>query len=192
MKRIFLSLPMSGRSDEEIEALISVMKSFFLMKNLFDKDEEIVFVHSFDYNPYEDDIFYLGRDFVKTEPLLYLGNAIQRMAYCDGVLFSPGYRLARGCNVEFGVAHYYDIPIYVITRDYEIRKLDKCEITKDMVWDYTEDEKEYNEEKPFDNRKSGRYPWDKIEKEGFCSVCAIEKGSPTCEKCKHKEEKKNE
>lgn len=47
-----------------------------------------------------------------------------------------------------------------------------------------------NGEKPFDNRKSGRYPWDKIEKEGFCSVCAIEKGSPTCEKCRHKEEKR--
>ena len=34
MKKIFLSLPMSGRSDEEIQSLISVMKSLFLMKKV--------------------------------------------------------------------------------------------------------------------------------------------------------------
>ena len=192
MKKIFLSLPMSGRSDEEIQSLISVMKSLFLMKNPFDKGEEIVFVHNFQEMEVVTNTFDPLFGERKTPALYYLGRAINKMAYCDAVLFSPGYQSARGCNVEFDVAHYYDIPIYVITRDYEIRKLDKCEITKDMVWDYTEDEKECNGEKPFDNRKSGRYPWDKIEKEGFCSVCAIDKGSPTCEKCKHKEEKNNE
>lgn len=48
------------------------------------------------------------------------------------------------------------------------------------------DKKEYNRQ--IKSKNSGRYPWDKIEKEGYCSVCAIKKGSQSCEKCKHKEE----
>ena len=42
MKRIFLSLPMSGRSDEEINAQIEEMKAEFLLHNPLDKGEEIV------------------------------------------------------------------------------------------------------------------------------------------------------
>lgn len=112
MKKIFLSLPMSGRSDEEIRAQIEEMKAEFLLKNPFDDGEEIKFVDNFDFNPHEG-VLGLTSKFVKTEPLLYLGNAIQKMAYVDGVYFGSGWTNARGCQIEREVAYTYSIPCYI-------------------------------------------------------------------------------
>ena len=107
MKKIFLSLPMSGRSDEEIKEQINKMKSEFLLKNPFD-GEEIEFVDNF-----ENDIDPSRCIDLKTEPLLYLGEAIRKMAYCDGVYFGYGWYNARGCQIERDVAYSYDIPSYI-------------------------------------------------------------------------------
>ena len=108
MKRIFLSLPMSGRSDEEIKAQIDEMKAEFLLHNPLDKGEEIVFVDNL-----ENDIDPSRCVDVKTEPLLYLGEAIRKLAYCDGVYFGNGWTSARGCQVEREVAYTYGIPCYI-------------------------------------------------------------------------------
>lgn len=110
MKRIFLSLPMSGRSDEEIMTQIEEMKAKFLLKNPLDKGEEIVFVDNL-----ENDIDPSRCVDVKTEPLLYLGEAIRKLAYCDGVLFAEDFTLARGCLVEEIVAKRYGIDTYYIS-----------------------------------------------------------------------------
>ncbi len=110
MKRIFLSLPMSGRSDKEIRDQIEEMKAEFLLKNLFDKGEEIYFVDNL-----ENDIDPSRCIDVKTEPLLYLGEAIRKMAYCDGVLFAEDYALARGCLIEEMVAKHYELDTYYIS-----------------------------------------------------------------------------
>ena len=107
MKRIFLSLPMSGRSDKEIRDQIEEMKAEFLLKNLFDKGEEIYFVDNL-----ENDIDPSRCIDVKTEPLLYLGEAIRKLAYCDGAYFGIGAQ-ARGCVVEMEVCDSYDIPTFV-------------------------------------------------------------------------------
>lgn len=139
MKKIFLSLPMSGRSNAAIQDVILAMKSLFLLKNDFE-GEEIEFVDNSECLVAHEDVVKC-----KTKNLLYLSGAIYKMSFCDAVLFGPGYQTARGCKVEFDTALYYGIPIYAIDKG-EIRKLDKCEITKDMVWDYTEDEKEHKAE----------------------------------------------
>ena len=109
MKNIFLSLPMSGRSDEEILAEIEEMKKAVTVANLFD-GEEVIFVHNFNYNPYEDRS--VDKEDVKKEPLLYLGNAIQQMAFCDAAIFSKGSLSVRGCNAELDICMSYNIPSY--------------------------------------------------------------------------------
>ena len=109
MKKIFLSLPMSGRSDEEIRAQIEEMKAEFLLKNPFDEGEEIVFVDNF-----ENDIDPSSCIDIKTEPLLYLGEAIRKLAYCDGLYIGEGSIKARGCGCERGIAYAYGIPCYIL------------------------------------------------------------------------------
>lgn len=118
MKHIFLSLPMSGRSDEEIKAQIEEMKAIFLLKNPFDKGEEIEFVDNL-----ENDIDPSRCVDVKTEPLLYLGEAIRKLAYCDGAYFGKGWSKARGCFIEMAVCAKYDIPYFINRRDGAICKV---------------------------------------------------------------------
>ena len=118
MKKIFLSLPMSGRSDEEIMAQIEEMKARFLLKNPFGKGEEIIFVDNL-----ENDIDPSSCIDVKTEPLLYLGEAIRKLAYCDGVYFGKGWSKARGCLIEMEVCVKYSIPYFINRRDNVICKV---------------------------------------------------------------------
>lgn len=113
MKKIFLSLPMSGRTDEEIKEQINKMKSEFLLKNPFDKGEEIGFVHNFQEMEVEINTFDPLFGERKTPALYYLGRAINKMAYCDGVYFGYGWSKARGCLIEREVAYSYDIPSYI-------------------------------------------------------------------------------
>lgn len=115
MKRIFLSLPMSGRSDKEIMEQINKMKSEFLLQNPFDKGEEIEFVDNL-----ENDIDPSRCIDVKTEPLLYLGEAIRKLAYCDGVYFGKGWSEARGCLIELDVCHRYNILTFVMLNNGKI------------------------------------------------------------------------
>lgn len=113
MKKIFLSLPMSGRSDEEIMAQIEEMKAEFLLKNPFDKGEEIEFVHNFQEMEVVTNTFDPFEGERKIPALYYLGRAINKMAYCDGVYFGNGWTRARGCQIEREVAYTYGMPCYI-------------------------------------------------------------------------------
>ena len=104
--RIFLSLPMSGFTDKEIQENINKMKSIIMLKNPFGK-VEIEFVDNTDCPPID------SRDAV-TPNLLYLGEAIKKMATCNAAVFHPEYSFARGCNVELDVCKAYGIPAYGI------------------------------------------------------------------------------
>jgi hypothetical protein len=116
---------MSGRSDEEINAQIEKMKAEFLLKNPFGNGEEIIFIHNFKEmevttNTY-DPILVLGER--KTPALYYLGRAINKMAYCDGVYFGKGWSKARGCMIEMEVCVKYDIPYFINRKDGVICKV---------------------------------------------------------------------
>lgn len=104
MKRVFLSLPMSGRTDEEIEKQIEEMKRLILESKIFG-DEEVAFIDNFtsqiSYRPIP----------VRQEPLLYLSKAVDAMAYVDYVFFGNGWVQARGCCAERDVALSYGIPV---------------------------------------------------------------------------------
>ena len=103
---------MNGRSDVEISNQIEEMKAKFLLKNPFGDGEEIIFVNGF-----ENDIDPSRCVDVKTEPLLYLGEDIRKLAYCDGVYFGKGWSKARGCMIEMEVCVKYDIPYFINRND---------------------------------------------------------------------------
>ena len=109
MIRVFLSLPMSGRTDEEILSQIEEMKGYVLKSHIFG-DEEIEFVHNL-LSPEDEKLFDLI-DNVTVRPLLYLGAAITQMATCNAVMLGHGWNNARGCIIEHDVAKKYGIPLY--------------------------------------------------------------------------------
>lgn len=105
MKRIFLSLPMSGRSYEEIN------QDYFKMVDEINKsglygNEDLIFDWNFDYNPE------ITPD-IKRSPLLYLGHAIQKMAKADAIYMGDGWLDARGCQIEREVALKYGLGVIV-------------------------------------------------------------------------------
>ena len=112
MKQIFLSLPMSGRKDEEIWDEIFWMTKYVLdHKDLFgiEQGEKYEVVHGMLTEP-ELDLFDLV-DNVKRKNLLYLGADITKLAQCDAILMSENWVKARGCRIEHSVASEYGIQI---------------------------------------------------------------------------------
>lgn len=123
-KKVFLSLPMSGRTDVEIDNNIREMVEMFdnvIIKkfNRMDSDpEHYEFVHNF------------TKDFDekaakrKNPNIYYLGEAIKKMADCDYVLFHKRSIEARGCRIEMEVAKEYDIPRIHIISDITVSMYD--------------------------------------------------------------------
>lgn len=98
MKKIFISQPMNGRTDEEIlrERELAIRRA----KKAFGDDIEII------------DSFFQGAP-ADTKPLWYLAKSIEVMAQADGVFFAHGWEEARGCKIEYECATKYGIPCYV-------------------------------------------------------------------------------
>lgn len=132
MKRVFLSLPMSGRTDKEIEKQIEEMKRWILKSKYFG-DEAIIFVHNLGCNPQgygiADDYEERGISYRRVQAecrhksLLYLTPAIEQMAYVDCVFFGNGWAKARGCCVERNVALSYHIPVVNCSSLAHLKKL---------------------------------------------------------------------
>ena len=108
MLRVFISVPMSGKSDGEVKRDIDKVQQEVLYKHWF--GDEVEFVDNL-LTSTEVELFDL-LDKPVTKNLLYLGTAITKMASCNAVVFAPGWDKARGCRVEFEVAKQYDIPCY--------------------------------------------------------------------------------
>lgn len=95
MIRIFISQPMNGKTNEEIEDernyIIGRLASQFA-------NERIEIIDSFFKNePYE------------ALPLWYLGESIKLMSEADVVFFCDGWQTARGCQIEHDCALEYGI-----------------------------------------------------------------------------------
>lgn len=101
--KIFLSLPMSGRTDKEIRDQIDEMEHMIIESGLFE-GQEIEFVHNLD-----NDIDPKGCLDLKHEPLLYFGEAIRKMAFCDAMALGKGWNNARGCIIEHDIAIHYGL-----------------------------------------------------------------------------------
>lgn len=102
-KTIFLSLPMKGREDEAIKNTIEGMKR--IITAMYPNDK-LVFIDNFYCTP--EDL-----EDAKHRPLLYLGEAIKKMAKCDyiAVIDNRNCELYNyiGCYIEKEVARNYGL-----------------------------------------------------------------------------------
>ena len=99
MKKIFISQPMRGLTDEEI-----LNKRQEIMKNAEKVIKEPVeLIDSF----IED----YPKEINKHIPVFYLGKSIQFLSQADIAYFGGDWRNARGCKIEHEVAKQYGIEI---------------------------------------------------------------------------------
>lgn len=106
-KTIFLSLPMKGRTDVDIQNTIFGMKR--IITAMYPNDK-LVFIDNFYCAPE-------GLEDTKHQSLLYLGEAIKKMAKCDYIAVIENHNCNlynyRGCHIEAEVASNYGL--YFIT-----------------------------------------------------------------------------
>ena len=96
MKKLFISQPMKGKTNEEIlkerEAAISRAKELM-------RDEVEVIDSFFENAPTE------------AKPLWYLGESLKLLSTADVAYFASGWKNARGCKIEHICADQYGINI---------------------------------------------------------------------------------
>ena len=104
--RLFVSLPMRGRSDNDIlEDMHKIHKS---VENAYGHEFELI--DTLSNEPQPENMPY--------SPTWYLGESIQKLGSANLVALHPDWRLARGCYVELFTAHLYNIPYIELTSDY--------------------------------------------------------------------------
>lgn len=105
--QVFVSLPMRGKTEEEILSEIERVKRKLEQKF---KHEEIEIVDSYlpNYNPVEK---HPGLKFL-SKSLLYLDKA-------DLAYFVKGFRQARGCLIEYEAAESYGIENIIVEENEE-------------------------------------------------------------------------
>ena len=93
MKKLFVSLPMRGKTDEEILAEQADAKA--AAEDFLGEKVEII------------DSFFVGNTMT---PLESLGESLKLLAKADVAYFATGWKTARGCRVEHTCATEYGIP----------------------------------------------------------------------------------
>ena len=99
IKKLFISQPMRGLTDEEILKVREEIKAraeYFI-------GEPLELINSF----IED---YPG-EINKSIPVWYLGKSIQFLSQADIVYFGGDWRNARGCKIEYEIASAYGIKV---------------------------------------------------------------------------------
>ena len=98
MKKLFISQPMRGKSDEEI---LAVRKKAIesAERNLGEKVEVI-------------DSFFQNAP-AEASPLWYLGESLKLMSTADVVYFAKGWEEYRGCRIENECAAEYGIELVI-------------------------------------------------------------------------------
>lgn len=94
MKKLFISQPMKGKSDEEI--LKERNKAIAEAERLCDDVVEVL------------DSFFQGAP-ADAKPLWFLGKSLELLAQADVAYFAPGWADARGCRIEHLCAVEYGI-----------------------------------------------------------------------------------
>ena len=94
MKKLFISQPMRGKTDEEILAERS--EAIKIAKDIINDDIEVI------------DSFFQSAP-VDAKPLWFLGKSILLLSTADVVYFCEGWQEARGCRIEHECAAKYGI-----------------------------------------------------------------------------------
>lgn len=96
MKKLFISQPMRGKTDEEILAVREqAIKS---AKDLFGEEVEVI------------DSFFQSAP-ADARPLWFLGKSLELLSTADVVYFAKGWEDARGCRIENTCAIEYGIKV---------------------------------------------------------------------------------
>ena len=96
MKKLFISQPMNGKTEEEILAVRK--KAIESAKVILNEDVEVIESYFEDYNPDKGCI-----------PLKYLSKSLDLLADADVAYFAKGWVYARGCRIEHQCAIEYGI-----------------------------------------------------------------------------------
>jgi hypothetical protein len=117
--RVFMSLPFSNRSDDDVKRSLSAMRKWWFatqtVNNRFYRDDEVQFIDNFDFEP---DIPEVPAKVITGFSRAYcLGEAIKKMAACDIVLFSNEWLQATGCRFEMDICRAYKIPYIIMKID---------------------------------------------------------------------------
>ena len=110
MRKVFISQPMRGKTDEEI--LAERDEAIEKVKQIYD-GEEIEIIDSFFKEAPAD-----------ATPLWYLGDSIVLLSKADVVYFCNGWENARGCIIEYMCAMQYGIDIMLYNEESEYEHID--------------------------------------------------------------------
>ena len=108
-KNIFISQPMTGKSEEEI--LATRQKAIDRIHRLASKDDEQVNI----IDSYIDDATrneFQGRmgDAINWD-IYWLSQSLQKLAMADTIWLCEGWECSKGCNIEFACAIQYRLGI---------------------------------------------------------------------------------
>lgn len=107
MKKLFVSVPMKGRTEEEIKASIQKMKK---IAEVYEGEElELIDSYIEGYSPKDS-----------KEVILVLGKSLEKLAQADvfiGIFESYDWN---GCYIEREIAERYGIKVYEILAQYVI------------------------------------------------------------------------
>lgn len=94
MKKLFISQPMRGKTDEEIlhERNMAINEA----KEILGEEVEVLDTFFDDFKP-------------DAKPLEYLARSIEYLAKADVAYFAQGWQEARGCRIEHECAVEYGI-----------------------------------------------------------------------------------
>jgi hypothetical protein len=103
MKKVMISQPMNGSTDEQISETRNKFLDFAAKENLkvvntYFKDEWFAKI----------ELNHVG---VIQVPVYYLAKSLEKMAHCNAVYFAKGWENARGCKIEHEVALQYGLSI---------------------------------------------------------------------------------
>lgn len=96
MKKLFISQPMNGKTEEEILAVRK--KAIESAKVMLNEDVEVIESYFEDYNPDKGCV-----------PLKYLAKSLELLADADVAYFAKGWESARGCRIENQCAIEYGV-----------------------------------------------------------------------------------
>ena len=99
MKKLFISQPMRGKTDEEI--LAEREKAIASAERYLGEKVEVI------------DSFFQNVPDVESKPLWCLGKSLQLMADADVVFFAKDWEKYRGCRIENECAIEYGIELVI-------------------------------------------------------------------------------
>jgi hypothetical protein len=119
-KKLFISVPMKGRTEENIRA--SIKKMHNLAEIIFDQELDVIPSYIEDRPPVDS-----------KDAIWYLGESIKKMAYADYFIGVDGYsEYYKGIYIERQVACEYNIPRYFTSVDHVAPDAKEIEI-KEMA-----------------------------------------------------------